>query len=255
MLNSDVFDTSVWPCATPDLFWALTDVVDDIGELHSVDEDTIVYDINTAQLPAGRVGLQTFSALRRLRMSFIDWPEALVGKLETATLALGSKPLERLTIEEDSDIEFSMFQGTAILPLFVVDEPLQVVLQTKFLSDMDRLNVPQRAVKADGLLCRVKSQTTPFFVATSKSALLTWDGVQSRVKSHIVESFVVPRPKAMYGFTAGEPHDLRQVREVREVRDDDRTEAQDLAVMCPDSTFEDLHRALATDDSWQLPSP
>ena len=188
------FDKSIWPCYTPDLFWALSDDITRCGILKVVEDDAVEYEIQTRDLPDGRIGLWRFNALRNISVDLSAWPQKLRAKIQTATLCLGDKALEEVirgphNPEEDDSIQFTMFTGDSILPLFVVDEdPLLVRLIFRpALTDNERLLVPSKAIDASGLLVKITDKK-PFFVAGCSDSILTWDGAQSRVISkHLID--------------------------------------------------------------------
>lgn len=184
-MADDIFEKSIWPCSTPDLFWALSDILDDIAQLSELQDDVVEYHVQDRDLPAGRLGLAKMEALRDLRLDLSQWPSSLARKVKSATLSLGSKALEVVRRRDRTDLgevlRFTIFTGPHILPLFVVDEPLTVRVDCDFLSDVERTAVPRQVCRATGLLCTIKSTNKPFFVAASSNAILTWDGTQSHV--------------------------------------------------------------------------
>jgi len=191
-----VFDKSLWPCFTPDLFWALSDPITKCGEVKLVEDDVVEYEIQTSNLPDGKIGLWRFNALRDIKITLAQWPSKLRSKIQSATLCLGDKALEEIicgphsSYDDGEDIKFTMFSKESILPLFVVDEDsLSVrIMFRPALTDNERLQVPSKSVDALGLLVRVQDTKKAFFVAGCSDSILSWDGQQSRVVSkHLIE--------------------------------------------------------------------
>jgi hypothetical protein len=180
MIDTEIVDTTLWPCFTPGLHWALSDEVRKIGSLSSVDCDAAEYEINVEELPDGEEGLWRFNALRNISVGLCLWPSFLSKQVTGATLCLGSKALQSVCKNEDDDIVFNMFSGDSILPLFVVDDSV-LTLRIQFRQDPRDLNLPQYAGLAQGLLCKFKNRKKPFFVAGSSDSVLSWDGFQSHI--------------------------------------------------------------------------
>ena len=195
-MSDKIFDKSLWPCFTPDLFWALSDNISKCAIVKSIEEDFVEYDIQTSDLPDGKAGLWRFNALRDIRVSLDNWPSKLRSKIHSATLCLGDKALEEVirtphNAYEYEDLKFSMFTDDSILPLFVVDDnSLTVRLMFRpSLTDNERLLVPTKAIDACGLLVKIKDQKRPFFVAGCSDSILSWDGQQSRIVSkHLIRA-------------------------------------------------------------------
>lgn len=185
MIDTDVFDTSIWPCFTPGMHWALSDEIKRIGKLCSVDSDndTVEYEINVDRLPDGETGLWHFNALRNISVGLDDWPSHIKRLVVGATLCLGPKALQSTDYtEKHADIDFDMFSGDSVLPLFVVDEAMLTLrVHFKSLSSSVTSCLPKYAGTAQGLLCRFKSKDRAFFVAGSNQSVLSWDGHQSHV--------------------------------------------------------------------------
>lgn len=188
------FDKSVWPCYTPDLFWALSDNITRCAVLKSTEDDAVEYEIQTNNLPDGRIGLWRFNALRNISIDIDAWPKKLRTKIQSATLCLGDKALEEVVrgphnSDDIESLKFTMFTNDSILPLFVIDnDPLIVrILFRPALTNNEILQVPSKAIDASGLLVKIKSKG-PFFVAGCSDSILTWDGAQSRVISkHLID--------------------------------------------------------------------
>jgi hypothetical protein len=195
MIDSDVIDTTIWPCFTPGMHWALSDDVRKIGSLSSVntDNDTVEYEINVDNLPDGETGLWHFNALRNFAVGLDHWPSHISDQVTGATLCLGPMALQTVQrTEDDDDIVFSMFSGDSILPLFVVDDSV-LTLRVHFKSLDDNHCLPKYAGIAQGLLCKFKNRKRPFFVAASTQSVLSWDGYQSHVfQTASVEAPAVP---------------------------------------------------------------
>jgi hypothetical protein len=168
------YETSSWPCQTPDLFWALSDDLRNIGKRTFLDEDFAEYEINVDELPDGRHALWKINALRNINVIGLD------DSAVKASLVLGSSVLQ--TIDLDQTTEFSMFTKDQILPLYILDDPL--VVRIEFRNQTQR-NVPRKLVDAEGLLIRVKDKKMPFFVGASSDSILTYDGFKADVKSRI----------------------------------------------------------------------
>ena len=169
------YDTSSWPCQTPDLYWALSDDLRNIGRRTFVDEDFAEYEIDINDLPDGRRALWKINALRNINVLGLD------DTAVKASLVLGSSTLQ--TIDLDETTEFSMFTKDQLLPLFILDDPLVVRIEFRGLRDIQ--SVPRKLVDADGLLIRVTDKKMPFFVGASKDSILTYDGFKANVKSRV----------------------------------------------------------------------
>jgi hypothetical protein len=173
-----VYDKSHWPCHTEDLFWALSDSLENVGRLTNFDDESCEYIVDCSELPQGKYALWNFNALRNIRLGS-DFPEILSRKLVSMTLCLGQKALENTT-----ESSFSMFQNETILPLHILnDDVLTVRLMFRSLNENDRQLMPRHAIKVEGLLVRILDRSRPFFVAASKDVVLTWDGRKHRIFS------------------------------------------------------------------------
>lgn len=220
MDSNDIFDKSIWPLFTPGMHWALSDSIKFIGRLNRVEDDSVEYSIRSYKLPEGDDGLWHINALRDITFNLSDFDETL--EVKSVTLCLGSQTLQCVKVEDQgTDVMFSMFSDTNILPLFVIDDDtLSVSVQFKeSLSSEARMLVPPKAIHATGLLVKIKERQKPFFVAGSKESVLTWDGQQSRVHSKaITESF---RPC----HDCFVPYDTDPLKDAREaiVNNDDST--------------------------------
>ena len=178
MASQGIYDKSLWPCFTSDMFWALSDDLQNIGRRGHVEDDTAEYDIDLGDLPTGETALWRVNALRDIRVYMEDWPVALRAKVKSATLCIGSKAVE--TVEyEGRDIVFKIFSGESFLPLFIMDSD-SLTVRIVF-SDLGEDDVPRHALHAEGLLVRIKDKSKPFFVAAVKAATITWDGSQLHV--------------------------------------------------------------------------
>jgi hypothetical protein len=174
---------SIWPCYTPDLFWALSDKIKKIATRTSLEEDYVEYEIQTEQLPEGREGLWNFNALRHIKVGLDDWPEVIQKKAVSATLSLGHKALEEIKLADAPDT-FTMFSGENILPLYVVQEPLVVTVHFRpALTENEMHLLPMSSIRAQGLMVNIKNEDKAFFVAASKLTALTWDGQCAHVNS------------------------------------------------------------------------
>jgi len=193
-LNQMPFDKSIWPCYTPDLFWALSDDITRCGILKVAEDDAVEYEIQIRDLPDGRNGLWRFNALRNITIDLQAWPQKLRAKIQSATLCLGDKALEEVirgphNPDDDGNLQFTMFTKDSILPFFVIDDDSLLVrlIFRPALTDNERLQVPSKAVDASGLLVKITDKK-PFFVAGCSDSILTWDGAQSRVISkHLID--------------------------------------------------------------------
>lgn len=229
---NEIFDTSVWPYATPDLFWALSDTVHDAFVVQDMTSDTIEYDLPLHDLNRGAKGLQSFTAVRNIRLDLSEWPLFLSKKIRSATLCWGSKALQTIDHDpEDPDevLRFDIFQGRHILPIFVADEGLGLSIETEPLDDdSEKIHVPAACARLDGLVATVRQTNVPFLVAATNECILTWDGVQSRLlhKASSSDSSVSLRA-SLSGQLAS-----------------DRELAQDLVVHDKSSTIEDLWNSL-----------
>jgi hypothetical protein len=180
-----VYDKSVWPLYTPDLFWALTDPIEDIACLSNVDDTFAEYEIDTSDLPEGLQGLWNANALRNIKISLDSFPRLLRKKLVSGSLCLGNVTLEHQKAD-GQDITFKMFTGQNILPLFVVkNEKLVVRIQFTNIELDERSLVPYKCVQADSLLVRIKNVREAFFVAACKDSLVTWTGSKCSVRSNL----------------------------------------------------------------------
>ena len=183
MTDTDhIIDKSSWPLFTPGLHWALSDCLRNIGHLVRTDDDALEYVIATDDMPDGEQGLWHMNALRDITVDLTDLPRPLRKTADTVALCLGDKTLELVDVNGRSEVTFSMFRGSAILPLFVVDdEVLAVRIQFKGLTDAILEAPRQGLVHATGLLVRIKQKRVPFFVAACPQSTLTWDGHTSHV--------------------------------------------------------------------------
>jgi hypothetical protein len=175
------YETSSWPCQTPDLFWALSDDLRNIGKRVFLDEDFAEYEIDTDEMPDGRHALWKINALRNINVIGLD------DSAVKASLVLGSSVLQ--TIDLDQTTEFSMFTKDHILPLYILDDPL--VVRIEFRNQTDQRSVPRKLIDAEGLLVKIKDKKMPFFVSASSDSIMTYDGFKTSVKSR-VESELAP---------------------------------------------------------------
>jgi len=67
-----VFDKSIWPCNTPDLFWALSEDLEDVAKLCLIEDDSIEYVISRKNLE-GRY-FSYFNALRDISLDLKKFP-------------------------------------------------------------------------------------------------------------------------------------------------------------------------------------
>ena len=179
-----VYDKSVWPLFTPDLFWALTDPIEDIASLSNVDDTFAEYEIDTLDLPEGQHGLWNANALRNIKISLDSFPRLLRKKLVGASLCLGNFTLEQHRAE--GDIMFKIFTGSNILPLFVVkNEKLIVRIQFTNIESDERSLMPYKCTLADSLLVRIKNVREAFFIAGCKDSIVTWTGTKCSVRSNL----------------------------------------------------------------------
>lgn len=190
--DAGIYEKAIWPCFTPDLFWALQDEVRNIGQLVHVADDAAEYEILTDELPEGEYALWHFNALRDIRLGLRSWPLQLRKRIDEATLCLGDRALQTVRLDSpEDDIQFDMFSGASILPLFVVDDDtLTVRIQFKQgMTDSECHMVPKQGVHATGLLTRIKERQKAFFVAASSQSVLTWDGSQNHVFSKAIHGW------------------------------------------------------------------
>jgi hypothetical protein len=205
MDTNDIFDKTVWPLFTPGMHWALSDPVRFIGRLSQVEDDSISYTIRSFNMPDGDDALYHVNALRDITFNLTDMDDDLRNNVESVTLCMGSSALQSVKVEStSSDVMFSMFSDTSILPLFVFDEEklnVSVQFKTSITNEM-RCCINPKAVHATGLLVKIKDTRKSFFVAGSKDSVLTWDGHQCHVFSKactprafmVNDSFEMPDP-------------------------------------------------------------
>jgi hypothetical protein len=241
MIDSDIVDTSIWPCFTPGMHWALSDEVRRIGRLCSVDSDndTVEYEINVDRLPDGETGLWHFNALRNISVGLDDWPSNIRRLVVGSTLCLGPKALQTVDhTEKHADIEFDMFTGDSILPLFVVDEAI-LTLRVHFRSLNSSVTncLPKYAGTAQGLLCKFKCRDRAFFVAGSRQSVLSWDGHQSHV---FQTASMDQRPNC----NSDDDGEILEGHSDGRVHREGLTEEQKSVVRNEDSTYSDLISAL-----------
>lgn len=185
MSSEDIYDKSRWPLQTPDLFWALTDTLEDIGSLETHDENFAEYVIDSEDLPEGSLALNSVNAIRNIKVNILDFPKPLQLKIKAFALCLDSNTLEFLPVDRGAIYsEFSMFSKQNILPLFALDA--HKLLVRVFFEDLDSDEsalLPYKCVNCDGLLVRIKSTSKPFFLGASSQCIVSWTGSQCKVIS------------------------------------------------------------------------
>lgn len=183
MSSEDIFDKSRWPLQTPDLFWALTDELQDIGTLETHDENFAEYVIDSEDLPEGSLALNSVNAIRNINVNVLDFPKPLQVKLKAFALCLDSYTLEFLAVDRGSgQRQFTMFSKQNILPLFALDSHKLIV--RVFFEDLDKSEsalLPFKCVSCDGLLVRIKSTSKPFFLGASSQCIVSWTGSKCKV--------------------------------------------------------------------------
>jgi hypothetical protein len=183
-----VYDKSVWPLFTPDLFWALSDPIEDIASLGKIDSNFAEYEIDISDLPEGQQALWNANALRNIKVSLDSFPRVLRKKLVSASLCIGNSSIETLDANSDC-IEFTIFSGSNILPLFVVkNEKLLIRIQFSEIEDDERSLMPYKCIEADSLLVRIKNTREAFFVGACKDSIVTWTGTRCSVRSNLVDA-------------------------------------------------------------------
>jgi hypothetical protein len=225
------YDTSSWPCQTPDLFWALSDDLHNIGKRRFMDEDFVEYEIDVDELPDGRRALWKLNALRNINVCLPGFEDTAV----KASLCIGSSTLQ--TIDLYSTTEFSMFTKDHILPLYILDEPL--IVRIEFRGLKDTCEIPRKCIEAEGLLVRIKDKKMPFFVAASSESILTYDGFKTNVKSRISSELL-----ALQQSDDEEKQTGRDIFEASDESEGEVSASRWNAVNNDDSKIDDLWRAL-----------
>ena len=183
-LGSIIDQTSAWPCFTPGMHWALSDNVFEIGRLKRFDlnNDCIEYEIDLDDLPLGDTALHKFNAIRNFVVYASDMPKPLAAKAAAASMCIGSKAVEQVPFGPTGKAVFTLFSGSSILPLFVMeDQTLTIRIHFKDLTEADSVLAPRDAVDAQGLLVKIKRTDRPFFVAGCDTAVVTYDGCSVNV--------------------------------------------------------------------------
>lgn len=182
MSSDGVFDKSKWPLQTPDIYWALSDGLENIGQLGAHDENFAEYEIDANELPDGSLALHNINAIRNISIDLLCFPRPLRHKLKAAALCLGRHTLEYIKLE-DSTTKFNFFSGENICPLFILDDLALVV--RLFFSELDSAStlLPYKCIDADGLLVRLKNTRKSFFVGASNQSILTWNGKECHIES------------------------------------------------------------------------
>ena len=177
MEQSEIYDTKVWPCYTSGIYWALSDYVKRIGTMFKCDETYAEYDIAYDSLPNGENGLWNFSAIRNIEVA----PRDFLGlTVVGASLYISGQLVEHIESNEDEDITFKTLQAEMFLPFFVLESETLTV-RVHFQENVNESTVPRSALRAEGLLVRIKNTSKPFMVACSDTALVSWDGHQCHV--------------------------------------------------------------------------
>lgn len=184
MSTDGIYDKSKWPLQTSDMFWALSDVIEDIAQLEHKDDSFAEYIIDLEDLPEASLALWNLNALRHVRLSLNSFPGSIRSKLKAASLHIGSKAIERITIKPSSDsANFSIFSGEHVLPLFIMkNEKMSVRIEFNGLSEDDQNKVPYKCIDADALLVRIKTMKNSFFVAACAQSIITYDGTEVHVQ-------------------------------------------------------------------------
>ena len=185
MTSEGVFDKSKWPLQAPDLFWALSDELQDIGELGLHDENFAEYEIDLNDLPDGSLALNSVNAIRNIRVNVFDFPRPLRNKLKAFSLCLGSQTLEYISAEKQraNENSFSIFSGQNILPLFAIDAQLIVRVFFEDLEADEEALLPYKCIDCEGLLVRVKTTSKAFFIGACNQSIVSWDGNKIKVSS------------------------------------------------------------------------
>ena len=183
-MTKSVYDKTKWPLQTPDLFWALSDNLEDIAFLYSRDDNFAEYQIETSNLSEGGL-LNHINALRNITLKLSSFSPVLRKCLRSASLCLGTQTLQSVEKESEAqDICFSMFSGEHILPLFILkDQKLTVRVEFEYLDNNKKTMMPFKCVDANGLLVRVKTMRKEFFVGACDQSILTWNGQECSVQT------------------------------------------------------------------------
>lgn len=168
------YEKSIWPCFTPDMFWALSDEVRDIGRCKRGVGQTFEYDIDYDELPNGELGLWRFNGLRDIVVAIEEWPYEIRHLVKSATLCLDDKALETVTTKGEN-IQFTIFSKESILPIALLKSEL---LTVSILFEDAGTMPPRHAIHATGLFMQSKdrSMPKPFFIAGIQGAVVSWNG-------------------------------------------------------------------------------
>jgi hypothetical protein len=160
------------------MYWALSDYIKRIGTMFKVEESCAEYDIAYDSLPNGESGLWNFTAIRNIEVA----PRDFLGLTVTgASLYISGQLVEHIdALDSEEDLVFKTLQSEMFLPFFVLESETLTV-KVHFLESVNESMVPRVALRAEGLLVKVKHTSKPFMVACSDTALVSWDGHQCHV--------------------------------------------------------------------------
>jgi hypothetical protein len=174
-----VVDTSIWPCATVGLSWALSETFVDIFTLKEQDDDKVIYSLDMDEFPEGRY-IKKFRGLRDIH---VDFPSA-----KYVELCLNGTLIERQEASEDSTrMHFTSFQDSFILPFFVTDS-LEIHV---YLTDDAFL--PRTVGSLEALLFEYKN-SKPFCISSPKAqSIITYDGSSDGLNIVVKKSLLKSR--------------------------------------------------------------
>lgn len=181
-MTKSVYDKTKWPLQTTDLFWALSDNLQDVGSLQSCDDNFADYEID-GHSSEGNI-LNHINALRNITLRMSSFSPVLRKIMRSASLCLGSQTLQCVEKHDEKDIVFSMFSGEHLLPLFILkDEKLTVRVEFEYLDSNRKSLMPYKCLEADGLLVRIKTMRKEFFVGACSQSILTWNGSECVIQT------------------------------------------------------------------------
>ena len=177
-MSRSIFETDIWPCMCPDMFWALEDSIEHVATLVHNDSDSIEYSIDTRGLPHGKTVLHTFTGLRDITIHFSEWSTNIAQKITQATLILQDRAIQTVEKKKYEDtLTFSIFSHDHFLPLFAIDKPLLIRIELiQDMTPMEQMDLPRTIGHCKGLFFRVKEYTRPMFIAGCPQSVLTWNG-------------------------------------------------------------------------------
>ena len=182
-MTKSIYDKTRWPLQTPDLFWALSDNLEDIGSLRSCDDNFADYEIDTSFTSECNI-LNHINALRNITLKMSCFLPVLRKCIRYVSLCLGSQTLQCVQKNDDCDITFTMFTGENLLPLFILkEEKLTVRIEFEYLDSNKKALIPYKCIDANGLLVRIKTMRKEFFVGACNQSILVWNGKECKIQT------------------------------------------------------------------------